>query len=688
MKKVYALFLAAMCLSCSKMPVVEAPVDVKGRQEMTFYAESATKTSLQGNGDVFWTEGDRISVFSSSALTENECFVSSNINNSSASFTGMVTEGDTYYAVYPYSQETVSVLKNGSVQITLSVPSVQSAVTSGFDTDLNPSVAVTSSNTFAFKNIGALVGFTLPETLSGVKSVRLNSNDPNVKLSGDITVTVDSEGGFTTKVIALKDNSVKLEGTFIPGKTYYFVVGPATFTGGLSVLAEDAAGNFYSKTSAYEVTLASGDVLDLGTLELGQVAVSETGLTKVGEHYLISSADGLTAFAALVNGGERNACAILTSDIDMGGITQWTPIGNAAYELTYGSPSTLTLTGNWFAGEFDGDGHSIKNFKLSISPAGSVAYGLFGVTKYAVIKNLVLGDTGKTDELTVTSMGLANTVKLEVGTLAGICCNSRFINVDNYVKLKYSTTDAAPARITLGVVGLMFADGWSKSVLNDITNNVAFDVTTAYSGNQAVNAKDKAVQVGGIVGAVEINSSNGVNNVLKDCHNSGFITGVSGRMGGIMGGGSTKVIVTGCSNSARVKNDANWAGRTAGIIGVLENGNTVENVSNTGNVVGTAGSFVGGIICTMSGGNNVFNSCANSGRVVSSNAHRGLMLASLHEEGSSSVWTDCTAGGSLENGNWVKDVYTGENMVKYLYGSNNDVNGVATFVDLTYNLAQ
>ena len=158
-----------------------------------------------------------------------------------------------------------------------------------------------------------------------------------------------------------------------------------------------------------------------------------------------------------------------------------------------------------------------------------------------------------------------------------------------------------------------------------------------------------------------------------------------------MGGGSSKVIVTNCSNSGRIKNDAAYTGRTAGIIGVLETANTVENVTNTGNIVGTAGSFVGGIICTMSGANNVFNSCHNSGRVVSSNAHRGLMLASLHESGSASVWTDCTAGGSLEKpvgSDWVKDNYTGDEMVKYLYGSNNDVNGNATFVNLTYDLAK
>ena len=79
----------------------------------------------------------------------------------------------------------------------------------------------------------------------------------------------------------------------------------------------------------------------------------------------------------------------------------------------------------------------------------------------------------------------------------------------------------------------MFADSWSKTVLEDIINNVALDVATSYNNNQAKNGKDVAVQVGGIVGAVEINSE-GVNNVIDDCHNSGYITHcirICGRFG-------------------------------------------------------------------------------------------------------------------------------------------------------------
>ena len=61
--------------------------------------------------------------------------------------------------------------------------------------------------------------------------------------------------------------------------------------------------------------------------------------------YEIGSASDLEAFAAKVNAGETDACAVLTADIDLADVTH-TPIGTA----------------DWmFCGTIDGQYHTISN---------------------------------------------------------------------------------------------------------------------------------------------------------------------------------------------------------------------------------------------------------------------------------------------------------------------------------------
>ena len=85
--------------------------------------------------------------------------------------------------------------------------------------------------------------------------------------------------------------------------------------------------------------------------------------------YQIGSAAALAEFRDKVNGGERDADAVLIANIDLSEIcsdekdTSWTPIGNAQ-----------TVSGKTYKGSFDGQGHSVKNLYI----AGSETAGLFG----------------------------------------------------------------------------------------------------------------------------------------------------------------------------------------------------------------------------------------------------------------------------------------------------------------------
>lgn len=81
-------------------------------------------------------------------------------------------------------------------------------------------------------------------------------------------------------------------------------------------------------------------------------------LTQAGGVYQIGTAQDLADFAALVNGGDRTACAVLTNDIDYTGQTAMIGVQN----------------GN-FLGTLDGQGHTVTvNFTGSANGTALVAY--------------------------------------------------------------------------------------------------------------------------------------------------------------------------------------------------------------------------------------------------------------------------------------------------------------------------
>ena len=91
-------------------------------------------------------------------------------------------------------------------------------------------------------------------------------------------------------------------------------------------------------------------------------AMPMLALTPNGEGvYEISNAAELEEFAAIVNGGENTANAVLTADIDMDNVTH-TPIGNSKAVA--------------YKGTFDGCFHTISSLNMEVE--GGTNLALFG----------------------------------------------------------------------------------------------------------------------------------------------------------------------------------------------------------------------------------------------------------------------------------------------------------------------
>ena len=97
--------------------------------------------------------------------------------------------------------------------------------------------------------------------------------------------------------------------------------------------------------------------------------------------YEIGNADDLVAFAEAVNGGETDANAVLTNDIDMTGVAWNTPIGDW---------NTGAVT-SAYKGHFDGQGHTISGLTYTTKMN---YHGLFGVVSTGcLIENFTIYGT-------------------------------------------------------------------------------------------------------------------------------------------------------------------------------------------------------------------------------------------------------------------------------------------------------
>lgn len=105
----------------------------------------------------------------------------------------------------------------------------------------------------------------------------------------------------------------------------------------------------------------------------GLFASEAMALDKVGDVYQIGRADQLIEFAEIVKGGTTNANAVLTADIDMSGVNNWTPIGQDQRD---------------YKGHFNGQGHRILNLKIDNTYDNQALFGQ--AVDGAIIENVII----------------------------------------------------------------------------------------------------------------------------------------------------------------------------------------------------------------------------------------------------------------------------------------------------------
>ena len=269
--------------------------------------------------------------------------------------------------------------------------------------------------------------------------------------------------------------------------------------------------------------------------------------------YQISTSADLQEFAGKVNGGDVDACAVLTADItinenvldengalngESNAYTQWTPMGGG-------------FDGPGFTGTFDGAGFSIRGVVIDSTDS---YVGLFSkIGENGVVKDLILADS-------FISWGDSNIgafCGMNEGTITG-CVNSSSV-----------------AGYSLQIGGIC---GLNEGIISECVNEGVIRSTGSFS-------------LGGICGG----NNNGT---VAYCINNGAVVNTGSHIentGGICGYqfmGSSSTSIENCRNSAPVSATFE-AAAVGGICGWNEN--SIAHCSNDGLVSGEDNAFVGGL---------------------------------------------------------------------------------------------
>ncbi|MBQ7709537.1 MAG: BACON domain-containing protein [Bacteroidales bacterium] len=325
----------------------------------------------------------------------------------------------------------------------------------------------------------------------------------------------------------------------------------------------------------------------------------------------IASAADLKEFANLVKtGGDVtkfmvDGVVVLGTDIDLAG-EEWTPIGEGSVTTA----GVITAGDVPYTGVFDGKGHTVDNFTISVPATGVSGYaaGLFGILSGATVKNVVIGSKvvieGKSEALTY------------LGGVAGFALNSTVEGCTNKGKVSVTAATDNIRECVGGIVGQVYT-GEGASDASYIKNCVNEGTVTS---KNSVNTKNggTGLSVAGIAGFTDgknftyiqfctnkaaisaeatrlagIVASANAKTKVEDCVNEGKISGLdvkasNSRVAGICSGGSTDDSFIRCINRGDIvfdKSGDSTHGYAAGILGQSNNPLTIDACENYGSIL-------------------------------------------------------------------------------------------------------
>lgn len=520
-----------------------------GKVPMEFYAntDASTRTELTTDNAVYWEANDAISLFDPKG--DNNHFYTTE-SGPRVTFTGEATPADgTYYALYPYNT-------NAQIEgttITTTLPAEQDAREGSFAQGLNPSVATAdATNSLYFKNICALVKFTLAESATTTITKATLCGNNGEALAGTVTIDASQENPITNVDPEWAGIEIALKGNLIAGKTYYFVTAPATLSKGLTLSLYDDKGNVWKKQSTTNATLRASHILNLGSIIPGNFEPTQ-GYKMIDGIYHIYNADGLKAWASDTDVLNKNV--ILEKDIDLTGV-EWTPVGS---DMNTG-----------YAGEFNGNGKFIYNLTINSTESnvgffGGLAGGTVHDVKFANAQVTATSGTAYAGVIAGASLGRIDNCNVRNSNVSGIYAGA--IVGNNSVQVNGCNA--------LNVTIHADKQGGQAGGIAGVSHGKIEYCTV--SGQSFITANASNSRAGGIAGYTSEEGSVSTSGRLLKCAVDGAT--ISGTWaGGIAGENSFGIVAQCIANRVTVTHNSSEAStRLGGVVGYNTRGDVVAS---------------------------------------------------------------------------------------------------------------
>lgn len=666
----FMLLLVWMVVGCSKGATNTGEAEHRVETIKVSLPSSYTKVSISDGGTTFplgWQSGDEITVIGSSVNTFS---IVPGFSVSEAQFSGFSVSGYTFKVMHPGSITSITGFDEYDY-------STQTQVTNGGTDHLRFVAALTgvkdyhevtfseewaSANGAVFQQSAILkIVAKLPAGATKANKIALSTSEP-------FFFTTNSKGSASTE-FSINLNNLDPSDS---GELAVFMemsVQPVSIPAGTPItvsvdLLEGGCTQVYTLPS--DLNISGGKVAEL-TIDDDSSWMNTGGRYLKGsgtesDPYLIGSAKQIRNMAEDVN-VEKCTYFKLAEDIDMSDIENWTPLN--------------TESGFKKQVFFDGDGHTIKNFKCNKGKYPSFFGVLYGTVQNITFDGVTLGDTdtgasigtiggfvGTSDiqatvrnvtikNVSIRTMGLSSASGSGFGAVAGQTNGSG--NVFENVKVEGFSIDESDndndlPRNVGGFIGYIRGDGtfsncsvenvnikgwiclggfagYERAGTHEYVNCLAKDVTISSS----VNA-DRVAYVGGFCGAFNANGA-----ILRQCHVKNFTFNDNvycQEVGGLVGrayGGVNEILghgpkITECSvDGGSLGKSGIYVG---GLIGRVSSNCIVEDCwagidVNPGNT-----QFVGGLIGAFDGSTvneRVVRRCLALGKVSGGSAIGGLI---------------------------------------------------------------
>lgn len=194
------LSVVAACQKNESVVLTNCSESLVGKMETM----QSTKTSMDENNNVLWSNGDQITAFLRTSLGAKYQVTPASSGKTTAVFVftkRLLTDDENHIAgvelehniaLYPFIDDAYVEKSGENYKVTSKLPSIQTYVAESFSNGAFPMVAVSENNELMFKNVCGAIKLQLKGTQT-IKSIVIEGKN-NEKLSGAATVTAYPSG--------------------------------------------------------------------------------------------------------------------------------------------------------------------------------------------------------------------------------------------------------------------------------------------------------------------------------------------------------------------------------------------------------------------------------------------------------------------------------------------------------------